>query len=252
LGNRVGLAYGHEFRYDHDDAAANHPKFALTASYFGRELIATRRIPNHARGNGFALRGNWVPLDSAGRIVHVGLSYASYNTHHAALRWRVHPDVELTPVRLLDTGGMLATDRVATFGAETVWVAGPVKLQAEYMLANAYRRGGGQAHFQGSGGYVSALWNPGGQTWRYADGLPVTPVGSVTSVGMWQIGLRYDAVDLDDGAVRGGRMNTWTIGVNWYWTVHLKFVLNYVAVESRRAAVADNPAVTGLGLQFHW
>jgi phosphate-selective porin OprO/OprP len=252
LGNRVGVAYGHEFRYGATDAADNHPALALTATYFDRELGATRRIPNYARGDGVALRATWAPVNQAGRITHVGLSWADYDTRAAAMRWRVQPNMELTPVRLLDTGAMPATDHVSVLGAEAFWVGGSVKLQGEYMLANAHQHGPGDAYFQGAGGYVSALWNLGGETWRYVDGLPTTPVGGVTNAGMWQLGVRYDAIDLDDGPVRGGRMRTWTLGVNLYWTANLKFVLNYVAVQSRRAAVADDPAITGVRFQFHW
>jgi phosphate-selective porin OprO/OprP len=252
LGNRLGVAYGHEFRYGEADVAGSHPTLALTATYFDHELAATRRIPNYARGNGVALRAAWAPVNQAGRIAHLGLSWADYDTRDAEMRWRVQPNMELTPVRLLDTGAMPAIDHVSVLGAEAFWVAGNVKLQGEYMLADAHRHVPADTHFQGAGGYVSALWNPGGETWRYVDGLPVTPVGAVTNAGMWQLGLRYDAIDLDDGLVLGGRMRTWTLGVNWYWNAHLKFVLNYVAVQSRRAAVTDDPAITGVRVQFHW
>jgi phosphate-selective porin OprO/OprP len=252
LGNRLGVAYGHEFRYGKADVAGSHPTLALTATYFDHELAATRRIPNYARGNGVALRAAWAPVNQAGRIAHLGLSWADYDTRDAEMRWRVQPNMELTPVRLLDTGAMPAIDHVSVLGAEAFWVAGNVKLQGEYMRADAHRHVPADTHFQGAGGYVSALWNPGGETWRYVDGLPVTPVGAVTNAGMWQLGLRYDAIDLDDGPVHGGRMRTWTLGVNWYWNAHLKFVLNYVAVQSRRAAVTDDPAITGVRVQFHW
>ena len=80
---------------------------------------------------------------------------------------------------------------------------------------------------------------------------------------MWQVGLRYDTIDLDDGTVipapprprfvvdgvLGGEMDTWTVGVNWYWRSNFKFMLNYVMVDSSRyfvrtpaAPYADNPA----------
>ena len=50
---------------------------------------------------------------------------------------------------------------------------------------------------------------------------------------MWQLGLRYDTIDLDDGAVVGGKMDIWTAGVNWYWRSNFKFMLNYVMVDQR-------------------
>lgn len=252
LGYRAGVAYGYERPYGLGDDNGNSAKWRVTASWFGRELAARDTIPDHARGHGVAMRGSWAPVNGEGRIRYFGLSYANYNTKAAAFRLRARPGAELTAIRLVDTGDMPATDRVSSLGAESFWVSGPVKLQGEYMVTSVYRVGAGSGNFKGNGGYLSGLWNITGQTWSYTDGLPVTPVGSVTGAGMWQVGLRYDAINLNDDAVPGGRMSTWTVGVNWYWSADLKFMLNYVAVNSRRAGLADNPDITGLRIQFYW
>jgi phosphate-selective porin OprO/OprP len=58
---------------------------------------------------------------------------------------------------------------------------------------------------------------------------------------MWQVGLRYEGIDLDDGTVLGGEENNLTLGVNWYWHTNFKFMANYVRVESERRGVEDNP-----------
>ena len=68
-------------------------------------------------------------------------------------------------------------------------------------------------------------------------------------------------------------MDTWTVGVNWYWRSNFKFMLNYVMVESTRyfgrtsstyaenpannnrtfnAFIDDNPNVLEARLQFYW
>ena len=77
--------------------------------------------------------------------------------------------------------------------------------------------------------------------------MPTTPLPNEPGRGMWQVGLRYDSIDLDDGALRpgatptaapivdgilGGEMDSWTVGVNWYWRSNFKFMLNYVKVDS--------------------
>ena len=65
---------------------------------------------------------------------------------------------------------------------------------------------------------------------------------------MWQLGVRCDTIDLDDGnvvasttggspsvsGVLGGEMDSWTFGVNWYWRSNFKFMLNYVMVDSTK------------------
>ena len=106
---------------------------------------------------------------------------------------------------------------------------------------------------------------------------------------MWQVGLRYDTIDLDDGSVipaltptgssivdgvLGGEMDTWTVGVNWYWRSNFKFMVNYVMADSSRyfvrtpaapyavlpannnrlvnAYIDDNPDIFEARVQFYW
>jgi phosphate-selective porin OprO/OprP len=90
---------------------------------------------------------------------------------------------------------------------------------------------------------------------------------------MWQLGARYDHMDLNDGNVNAnpvagrppivdgvlvGEMDIWTVGVNYYWRSNTKFALNYVMVDSKkynstaRAFVNDDPNILEARLQFFW
>ena len=249
VGRRLGIGYSYGHPHDRTGGglAGHMGDWGITASYFGRELT-----PNLAHGSGFGLRGTWAPVNDAGRILHFGLSYVDHDTPADSLRFRARPNADLTPVRLVDTGTLGDTDRVATIGLEAFWVHGPFKLQAEYMDARVDRYGTGTGDFNGTGGYVSGIWNISGQTWAYKSGEPATQVGPATGSGMWQAGLRYDILDLNDKAVHGGRTETWTLGANWYWRSHLKFVVNYVVVDSERDGVQDNPNITEARVQFYW
>ena len=74
----------------------------------------------------------------------------------------------------------------------------------------------------------------------------------------WQVGLRYDTVDLDDGLVRGGTEDNWTVGVNWYWRSNYKFSANYVMVDSSKYSSSikdfqdDNPDIFEFRAQLFW
>ena len=83
VGRRVGAAYG-----------VGDANWSVTGSVFGREL--TRNL---GAGNGFGVRGTWAPVNEAGNILHLGLSYARYDAELGAVgnnvkdsaRWRARP-----------------------------------------------------------------------------------------------------------------------------------------------------------------
>ena len=137
-------------------------------------------------------------------------------------------------------------------GLESFWVHGPFKLQGEYMRSNVERYGTGAQDFTGTAGYVSGVWNISGETWGYKAGTPTTPLPENPGSGMWQLGLRYDTMDLNDNVVLGGTMNTITAGVNYYWRSNFKFMLNYVMADSTKAGIDDNPNIVEARVQFHF
>lgn len=235
VSRRLGIGYG----YGGDD-------LGVDVSVFGRELTRDR-----ARGSGFGARSYWAPVNSAGSILHLGLSHVDYDTDAGALRYRVRPGADFAN-RLIDTGTLTDAERVSTTGLESFWVRGPLKLQGEYMTSTVQRDGAGSGDFTASGGYLSGVWNLTGETWSYKAGTPATPRAQDSGAGLWQLGLRHDVMDLDDSGVAGGRLKTWTAGVNWYWRSNFKFVLNYVKVDSQRSGIEDDPEIVEARAQFHW
>ncbi|MGX5732103.1 OprO/OprP family phosphate-selective porin [Pseudoxanthomonas beigongshangi] len=222
--------------------------WGVTASFFGRELTRNRE-----HGGGYSARGYWAPINEAGNILHLGLSYTDKDTDGDVIRLRARPMADMVPTRFVDTGssGLRAADRSSVLGAEAMWVNGPFKLQGEYMKTDV-KRYGGFDDFSGDGFYVSGLWNITGETWGYKGGVPTTGLPADPVKGMWQLGLRYDTIDLTDGAVVGGEMDSWTAGVNWYWRSNFKFMLNYVAVKQEKGVLKDDPNVVEARLQFYW
>ncbi|MDX1550795.1 MAG: porin, partial [Lysobacter spongiicola] len=219
--------------------------WTLTASSFGRELTS-----GGAHGSGYGVRGTFAPINDGGNILHFGLSYVDHDTDADTLRLRTRPQADLAGVRLVDTGTLLDTDRIATTGIESFWARGPFKLQGEYMLADVSRHD--NADYSATGGYLSAIYNVTGEGWSYKGGTPGTAKPENPARGMWQLGLRYDTIDLDDGSVEGGQMDALTAGVNWYWQKNFKLAVNYVQVDSERQGASDDPDIVEARLQFFW
>jgi phosphate-selective porin OprO/OprP len=247
----------------------------VTASYFEREL--TRNL---AHGNGYGIRGTWAPIRTDGNVLHLGLSYVDMDTDSDTVRLRARPLADLSSVRLVDTGstGLRNADRLSVTGLEAMYATGPFKLQGEYMKAKVDRYATGFSaqpggSYDADGFYVQGIWNLTGEKFGYKSGVPTTPLPADPASGMWQVALRYDRIDLDDGSlspgatptaapivngVLGGEQSSITAGVNWYWRSNFKFMLNYVKVDSSRyssaarAFVGDNPDIVEARVQFYW
>ncbi|MBN6148958.1 OprO/OprP family phosphate-selective porin [Xanthomonas sp. AmX2] len=254
VARRLGAAYG-----------VGDNNWSVTASAFGREL--TRNL---AHGSGYGARGTFAPINESGNILHFGLSYVNYDTDADTLRLRARPNADLATVRLVDSGSLTNTDRIGVIGGEAMWVTGPFKAQGEYYNAKVERNGASD-NYSNDGWYVSGVWNITGETWGYRGGVPTTPLPNEPASGMWQLGVRYDSIDLNDGnlvpratgaplvdGVLGGKMDTWTVGANWYWRSNFKFALNYVMVDSEkyssavRGNVSDKPNILEARAQFYW
>ena len=240
--------------------------WSITAAAFGREL--TRNL---AHGSGYGARGTWAPINEKGQVLHFGLSYVDYDTDADTLRVRARPNADLATARLVDSGNMTDTDKVSTLGAEAMYIGGPFKAQAEYYTSKAKRMT--RDNYTSDGFYVSGVWNITGETWGYKGGTPSLGLPDDPGRGMWQLGARFDSIDLNDGGLRapaviggaplvdgvlGGKMDIWTVGANWYWRSNFKASLNYVMVDSKkysssaRTFLSDKPNILEARLQFFW
>ncbi len=230
------------------ELATERSNWTATGSYFTRELTN-----NLARGTGYGARATWAPMldikpNGEADFFHLGLSAVSHDTDADTLRLRARPGADLTPIRLVDTGNLTRTDRITSIGAEAAWVHGPLHVQGEYYQSKVDRYI--NADFDASAWYVYGTYNLTGEGLGYKGGVVTTPFPNDPLRGLWQVGLRYEGIDLDDGSVQGGEENNLTLGVNWYWRTNFKFMANYVQVDSERRNIEDNPDILELRAQL--
>ncbi len=243
--------------------------WTATGSVFGREL--TRNL---GEGNGFGGRATWAPVMDSDNTLHVGVSGVDYQARdatfpgHGRIQFRSRPDADLSGARLVDAGLFTDGDRVRTLGLEAMWLHGPFKIQSEYMNSRTSRTM--HSDFTADTWYVQGVWNITGEKFGYKAGLPTTSLPNAPATGMWQVGVRYDAIDLNDGSlspgvpfpivngVLGGKEHNITVGVNWYWHSNFKIALNYVKVTSDRyntvshTTVSDDPNIIEARAQFYF
>ena len=151
-------------------------------------------------------------------------------------------------------------DSISQYGLEAAFVTGPFSLQAEYVDVEV--EGGRdpnnalQPHsdLEGDGYYVQGTWTITGEQRRYkANGGVFAGVKPKGPLGALELVARYEEVDVEhDGLVNmtndgvDSEAEKMLLGINWYPTNTIRFMLNYIDAEADRFVNGNNaPAVGG-------
>lgn len=239
------------------------PHFVLNiGEYFWR-----KDLDGNNPGQTVAARAAWIPINSAGHTLHLGLSASRENLDWAddgtvppTARLRARPGDGLSPARLVDSGSLPYSKSIDRQGFEALWIDGPWSMQGEYLQAQVDRYNG-KPDFDTHGYYVFTTWTLTGEARYYSDGnvadrryngrdlqaiRPTHPWGAV------ELAVRYSELDLSDGAITGGKEHDWTVGANWYIGEHLKFQANYIWAFSDRGNLRVDPHIFEVRAQVYF
>ncbi len=163
-------------------------------------------------------------------------------------------------------GITLFGDDSQTINAEIAGVFGPWTLQGEYLVnglqdarANSAAPTGATAIYHG--GYIQLFrfLTPGDHehynrhTGVFDRVLPQETFsivrqrhcGSHYGRGAWQMGARYNFLDLNDDGLNGGILHNLTTGLNWFWNPNMKLQFNYHATHRDVSDTLSFPAGSG-------
>jgi len=218
-------------------------------------------------GRTVAGRAAWVPINSPGHVLHLGVSasrekldWASEGKVPPSERFRARPEDGLSSVRLVDSGVLPYTKSVDRQGFEALWIDGPWSVQGEYLQAQANRYNG-KAGYQSHGYYVFTTWTLTGEARVYSDGniadrryngRDQQAIRPIHAWGAVELALRYSQLDLNDGAILGGKEHNWTLGANWYLGEHIKLQANYVWAQSERRRLQVDPRIFEMRAQLYF
>ena len=159
-----------------------------------------------------------IDAPDAGRSLHLGVGIRRADSG-ATTRYRGRPGVAAAD-EFVDTGDFPA--RAAThLGFEGQYADGPLLLLGEYVQAWTDAPEAGNPSFHGF--YVLGSWMLTGERRGYDRTKGV--VKRVVPMQRWgapELVARYVRVDLNGGAVRGGRYDRIEAGVNWWATTRWK------------------------------
>lgn len=237
------------------DWALERPRYLVNLGYYwGQDLHGDND------GTTLAARLAWTPRKGEGEVIHLGVSASEENPEATTdgrgrrsgpgARIRSIPEAGLTTVRLVDSGALSDVDAIRRYGLEGLWIAGPWSVQGEWLAVDVARKAG-KPDYGADGFYVFGSWVLTGESRPYSGGNThnLKPKGAW---GAWELLLRYSALDLNDGAIRGGKQHDWTLGANWYLTQHFKFQANFIQASSDRAGLSLDPRIFELRAQIHF
>jgi phosphate-selective porin OprO/OprP len=233
-------------------------------------------------GNDYSVttRETWCPYydePSDGRyLVHFGVAGSVRSADEDIIRLRTRGDVRSGPPGILNpiyvdtnfAGKINATSQDIT-AAEFACVLGSFSVVAEYAgtwiqdaaIGNVSH---GTPFFQG--GYVQCGYFLTGEHEIYDRHrgifdrvIPLenaffvrTPDGVCHGWGAWQVLARYNAIDLNDNDILGGTLNSFTLGVNWFWTPNARMQLNYDFTSRSAVKTVAAADINMVGLRFSY
>lgn len=188
----------------------------------------------------------WMPEEKM--FWHVGGAMSHRDPVDGQVQVRVRDNIRNAPFPLLNliaNTGLINASSQDLYNLETAAVWGPLTFQAEYTanVINGARVGTGPR--QGSlffeGLYAETMlfltgesrtWNP--KTAVMSRVQPLRPLRLKPSpdcegrgFGAWELAVRYTYLDLQNKAIRAGRLDAVTLGLNWYLNTSAKLQLNY-------------------------
>lgn len=208
-------------------------------------------------------------VDQGNGLLHLGVGARTSGTENGLRRYRTRyaerSGLSANWPLVGDTGNINAdTDQMLNL--ELAMVSGPFNIQAEYMfnwVQEAYRTNPALAQtLLYNGGYVEVMYFLTGEHRVYEKKRAafdrVTPIENYFSApgegggfgkGAWQVGVRYNYLNLNDKGIDGGMLHDLTSGINWFLNPNMKIQANYSISHRQSPLPGRDGMIQGFGVQ---
>ena len=201
-----------------------------------------------AKDEGYGASGRlaFAPVNEKRNALHLGLSLAARvpDDESESVAFDERPESHIAE-KLLDTGDITNVDHYITYALEAAYVLGPISIQGEYIATKVKREKGFEdAGFDGAYIYASCFLTGESRPYKAKKGKfgRVKPI-SKDGFGAWEVAMRYSTLDLNDGVITAGEMDNITFGLNWYANPNVRFMANYIMVDTDEKAGNDDPRI---------
>ncbi len=186
------------------------------------------------------------------RLLHLGVGGLLSDPRDDLVVLVSRPESRVAP-EFVGTGMVSGARRGLTGNVELAFVHGPLSLQAQAIANQVTVRRQDNPTFHGM--YVMASYFLTGESRPYdrAEGIftrvkPNHAFGA-GGCGAVELAARLSALDLDSGAITGGRLLNGTFGLNWYLNPSARLMFNYVYASLERGAVDGTAHIAQVRLQ---
>jgi phosphate-selective porin OprO/OprP len=218
-------------------------------------------------GQALTARATCLPIWAAdGRAyMHVGAAYSYRTPPDHILRYSSGPEARAggsTAIPPFVDTGNIAAEHNQLFGVEWAFVYGGLYIQSEYIAVPVTQIAGPDLYFDGAYLNVSYFLTGESRTYNKLFGIidRVFPFenffrvlaedGSVaTGWGAWEVAARASYINLTDANIQGGRLNNYTIGLNWYLNAYTRVKWELIQANLDRAPIGESQCYIA-GMRF--
>ncbi|TRY33927.1 OprO/OprP family phosphate-selective porin [Aliiglaciecola sp. M165] len=145
------------------------------------------------------------------------------------VRYRARPMVHSVDTRFINTDRIAGAQKENSYGLEAGVIAGRFHAMAEVHTVKVDRDGFDDPSF--FGGAIEAGYFLTNDTRQYKGGVfkgvKVSEPVSAGGIGAWQVNLRFDRLDLEDGDIVGGTQDAYMASLIWTPINNVRFLLQY-------------------------
>jgi len=182
-------------------------------------------------GSQFIARFGWLPIyeKSAKKLLHVGFNYRYGRPEDGMIQVRSRPEANPAPY-FIDTK-KFPSDHSNSFGPEIYFTSGPLQIGSEYYFHAFNSPQNGNPVFKGGEVGISYIFTGESRSYTTVTSIygfvPVKKSLFNGGLGALEGVIRISNLDLDDGAIHGGKLWRLTPMVNWYMSQSIRLELAY-------------------------
>lgn len=167
-----------------------------------------------------------------------GMGYAGVT--NKTMRFKSSGDSNILDMTLIDTGKIANVNSYYQNMAEFRYQNSSLTLTSEYIRTTLNRAGAQNINF--NGGYFMASYFLGGVKYGYDARQGIQTLPMIGSNGALELAARYSTTDLNNKNIKGGKLNSYDFGVNYYPNNNIKLMVNYIFSHlDNSARIHKNP-----------